>query len=1238
MVSGTLFAIVLLLMASLPDGGANAQAKVPVSASKGSTAPLVGGGRIAFASMRDGQNRPDIYTMNPDGTGVVRLTTDPTFDHFPDWSHDGSKIAFSSSRDHPTTNQNEIYVMNADGSGQHIVATGMVQNVEPSWSPDGSKIAFLGYPTGSPWPDIHVMNADGSGLTRLTFTTNGCYPDAPSWSPNGSTIAFDMPDCPAEGGTDGIDGGTHSIYIINATGGTPVSITAGENAFDPAWSPDGASIAFSKYDNTGSHFDLWKMGSIGGGETLVTSAVGNINLAASWSPDGQRIVFSDRDPGASSANLYVVDASGANKHDISGSSTSDVLPDWGDTNSTTVLVQNEQGTPVPRAQVYRNGQGASSPSTLVGTTDMSGTVQLPNPALNEYLIARSLVYTGTTSKGNHDGWAYHVYLTNINEQVQGAQSAFQITDTALLTQTVTISHTHPLIGFNIVASVEYNATGDNLSEITTGFAGSNTAQGYRLDPGANDYLLDVADGQMFLEKVTIYEDKQNWGDADYQFFAYYPRADAGCTACGPFSLTHSFAHIHAQGSDDYGIPWNQTNAYTTLIHEFGHYAVGAYDEYRYLYDGDPSTCSLSPNPDYQLRDSIMSDERNSSEFCTQDDHNPRTFQNIRNGESVWQTLKDNWDDDSGQNQWSIQSPIERGFVDRGPLFFISHEADRTDATVVPVQNASCAPIPVLVTFNGIPVTGAKVSLTHNGYSIDEGVTDTNGKARIYGAEVDRDTVVAAVKSGFPSMLYTASADITTCDAITIPVTSLLATQAGQPNQTTSQGPNTSWPTYWLTATANFGQNQVHATLHFTADPSSQPSLYASQDGTNRQQITLTYDPAAHNYTGDYPLNASIALKFQFEVGLSGAQGVELFPYTFDAAQFHADGPDSGNLAVLVPSGKLPPSSPTPTPSMWDLFSPENMVSVSVSSTSLISGTGVMVGQVDAPDPIDGLVAVGGPYSLQGENPIADTVYAGFEYQSEYFCGLQAGSVTIYRYDGAGWEALPSTINEERHLAATSITQWGIYAVFAQPNPQVVFSDVPAGSTFYDYINWITCHSIASGYADGTFRTNNNATRGQISKMVANAFRWRLEAPVGGNYSFTDAPPGSTFFLYIEAAYREGIVSGYPCGGAGEACDPQHRPYFRPNRNVTRGQIAKIISNAALYEDAPVGQAFQDVAPGSTFYTYTQRIASRSIINGYPCGGAGEPCVPPTNRPYFRPNANATRGQLSKIIYLALAPR
>jgi S-layer homology domain len=156
--------------------------------------------------------------------------------------------------------------------------------------------------------------------------------------------------------------------------------------------------------------------------------------------------------------------------------------------------------------------------------------------------------------------------------------------------------------------------------------------------------------------------------------------------------------------------------------------------------------------------------------------------------------------------------------------------------------------------------------------------------------------------------------------------------------------------------------------------------------------------------------------------------------------------------------------------------------------------------------------------------------------------------------------------------------------------------------------------------------------------VALAYQWHLDPPASGGYTFADVLAVSTFYLYVEAAYREGVVNGYPCGGSGEPCDPNQRPYFRPNNNVTRGQIAKIISNAARYDDTPVGQTFQDVVAGSTFYTYTQRIASRGIINGYPCGGPGEPCVPPGNRPYFRPNNNATRGQLSKMIYLALQPR
>jgi hypothetical protein len=51
----------------------------------------------------------------------------------------------------------------------------------------------------------------------------------------------------------------------------------------------------------------------------------------------------------------------------------------------------------------------------------------------------------------------------------------------------------------------------------------------------------------------------------------------------------------------------------------------------------------------------------------------------------------------------------------------------------------------------------------------------------------------------------------------------------------------------------------------------------------------------------------------------------------------------------------------------------------------------------------------------------------------------------------------------------------------------------------------------------------------------------------------------------------------------------------------------------------------------------ERVAARGIVGGYPCGGTGEPCVPPGNRAYFRPNNTATRGQMSKIAANAFYP-
>jgi S-layer family protein len=194
---------------------------------------------------------------------------------------------------------------------------------------------------------------------------------------------------------------------------------------------------------------------------------------------------------------------------------------------------------------------------------------------------------------------------------------------------------------------------------------------------------------------------------------------------------------------------------------------------------------------------------------------------------------------------------------------------------------------------------------------------------------------------------------------------------------------------------------------------------------------------------------------------------------------------------------------------------------------------------------------------------------------------------------------------------------------------LTFTDVPAGSTFYPYIRCMACRGIVAGYPDGTFKPGNYVTRGQLSKIVSNSAGYD-EDP--GARIYEDVPEGSAFYPFIQRLSNRSIMNGYRCGGTGEPCvTPNNRPYFRPYNTAKRGQVAKIVSSTADFQDQPTGQTFQDVPPNSTFYTWIARLSMRDIINGYQCGGPGEPCVAPANLPYFRPSSNVTRGQASKIV-------
>jgi S-layer homology domain len=187
-----------------------------------------------------------------------------------------------------------------------------------------------------------------------------------------------------------------------------------------------------------------------------------------------------------------------------------------------------------------------------------------------------------------------------------------------------------------------------------------------------------------------------------------------------------------------------------------------------------------------------------------------------------------------------------------------------------------------------------------------------------------------------------------------------------------------------------------------------------------------------------------------------------------------------------------------------------------------------------------------------------------------------------------------------------------------PTPcAITFTDVQSSDYFYQAVRYLYCHGIVSGYGDGTFKPYNLTTRGQLTKIVTLAEGWTLYTPP--TPTFRDVPASHAFYAYIETSYSHGIISGYNCGAG---CLE-----FRPGNNITRGQVCKVVALAQAWPIyTPPSPSFSDVPATDPFYRYIETAYYRGIVAGYGCGTG---CLE------FRPGNNATRGQICKIVYLAI---
>jgi Tol biopolymer transport system component len=233
------------------------------------------GRSIAFSSDRqlddaanEAMGENDVFLMNPDGSGIRRLTRDPAADGQPDFSPGGERIAFVSTRD----GNPEIYSIGVAGNEEQRLTVWDGWDEFPDWHPDGSMILFESEGRDR-FDGLFLMDADGGNVRHIINGHRG------RWSPDGNKIAFAARNCEVgstEGGFDleplplerveercGVErAAAYGIFILDVMTGAlhrvfPPSAGHAElpspdglsrstvsGGVEPVWSPDGEKLLF----------------------------------------------------------------------------------------------------------------------------------------------------------------------------------------------------------------------------------------------------------------------------------------------------------------------------------------------------------------------------------------------------------------------------------------------------------------------------------------------------------------------------------------------------------------------------------------------------------------------------------------------------------------------------------------------------------------------------------------------------------------------------------------------------------------------------------------------------------------------------------------------------------------------------------------------------------------------------------------------------------------------------------
>lgn len=256
----------LLIISTYP-----ASAKAPTTA------------KIVFRSSRE--NNREIYIMNPDGSGQVRLTHHRADDVSPIWPPTGEQILFASDRDRFLRSW-DLYLMDPDGTNVRRVFGKSKNRSHATWSPDGKQIAYSRRELGGTY--IYIGTIDGKKEERMAIGSS------PTWSPDGTEIAF----------LSGFENKQVQINILNVR--TKKQRALFPREAQPSWINGGLvwslttnKLAFSwNQEAEQKNVDmetLYTLNSDGTGLKQITSDAARRETLPVWAPQGDALLYNKTD-------------------------------------------------------------------------------------------------------------------------------------------------------------------------------------------------------------------------------------------------------------------------------------------------------------------------------------------------------------------------------------------------------------------------------------------------------------------------------------------------------------------------------------------------------------------------------------------------------------------------------------------------------------------------------------------------------------------------------------------------------------------------------------------------------------------------------------------------------------------------------------------------------------------------------------------------------------------------------